>query len=323
MKQTIFFIALGVFLFFSLSNLHAMECEIVDEGGYAITSAKAGEAVYFKSTYSYKKSKKLSWSLSVSLPSTNTKNNKTSVKYAGYFSHEGSLGDKSRLIPVLIPEDNFIQGTATFTYTLTGNGKCSVNLNITQVPGPDMSGRLKIFVTSKGHIGDFANDPYLIGATGIARADDFCNKDSNKPSSANYKALLVDGINRDAVKMIDWVLQPNTTYYRADNITVIGATTPNAVFPTAYVDLVNCIHDGSGYGSDPDDYYKFYPVWTGLANATNFAAYPSLNCNNWSDGTKNYAATRGSSREKNAFAFYFHAGFSCDYEYKLYCAEQP
>jgi hypothetical protein len=324
MKQIIVFIALIVLLFFPLSNLHAMECQILNEEGYAFNSAKAGDTVYFKSTYAYKKSKKLSWSLAVSLPSIDMRNNKTSAKYNGYFSHEGSLANKSRLIPVLIPEDQFINGVATFKYSLTGNGKCSVNLNIVQDPAPDTTGRLKIFVTSQAHIGDFANDPYLTGATGIARADDFCNKDSNKPSDAYYKALLVDGINRDAVKMIDWVLHPNTTYYRSDNITEIGTTTANAIFPSAYADLTNSIQDRTNYDENSHDLYL---VWTGLANSTDFTAGSSsqwsFKCNNWSYEGNLYCGTLGCSYQKDALAFSSGGCYGCSMKVRLYCVEQP
>ncbi len=80
---------------------------------------------------------------------------------------------------------------------------------------PGVSQGLKIFVTARVHGGDFANDPFLAGASAVAKADAFCNSDPAKPSAATYKALLVDGVNRDAKTLVNWVLQPNTAYYRA------------------------------------------------------------------------------------------------------------
>jgi hypothetical protein len=325
MKRVIIFIALGIYLSSYISELHAMECKIVDADGRAIYSANAGELVYFQSTYTYNKSKKLTWNLMVSLPSIDMKKYKTSIKQNGYFYHERSLNNEVRLISIVIPKDYFVEGTTTFKYTLTGNGNCDVSLNILQDSEPDKPGahRLKIFVTSKGHIGDFANDPYLTGTTGIAKADNFCKKDTNKPSDANYKALLVDGINRDAVNSLDWVLQPNTTYYRSDNITEIGTTTATAIFPTAYADLTNTIDDVSGYNNNPDDYYETFAVWTGLANSTNFTADYS-NCHNWSNGTNQYSSTAGKFSEKGALAFSGGGStFGCTFKFKLYCVEQP
>ncbi len=89
--------------------------------------------------------------------------------------------------------------------------------------GPEAKGlNLRIFVTSTQHVGDFKNDPLLPGSTATQKADTLCNSDAAKPTSNIYKALIVDGVNRDAVTKIDWVLQPNTTYYRADGITTLS-----------------------------------------------------------------------------------------------------
>jgi hypothetical protein len=134
--RKILFLLLGVCLLLFISDLHAMECQIVDEEGNAINSVNAGELVYFKSTYAYSKSKKMAWNLMVTLPSVDLKNYKTSMKHNGYFFHEGSLENKSRLIPIVIPNDTFIEGNATFKYTLTSNGNCYAYLNIQGAPPP-------------------------------------------------------------------------------------------------------------------------------------------------------------------------------------------
>ena len=68
------------------------------------------------------------------------------------------------------------------------------------------SKKLKIFVSSSLHHGDFANDPTLSGATAMEKADAFCMRDSNRPTGGSIsKALLGDGVNRDAVTLTDWV----------------------------------------------------------------------------------------------------------------------
>jgi len=130
--REIVFIAVVVCLTLFISNLDAMECRIVDEEGNPIYSANAGELVYFKSTYTYTKSKKMTWNLMVTLPTVDLKNYKTSMKHNGYFFHDASLENKSHLIPIAIPKDSFIEGKANFQYKLTSNGNCYVYLAITR-----------------------------------------------------------------------------------------------------------------------------------------------------------------------------------------------
>jgi len=152
MKRTILFLFLGVCLFLFISELHAMECQIVDEEGNAISSADAGELVYFKSTYAYSKSKKMAWNLMVTLPSVDLKNYKTSMKHNGYFFHEGSVENRSRLIPIVIPNESFIEGNATFKYTLTSNGNCYVYLTISQDSEPPSASTLTATAVSTSRI---------------------------------------------------------------------------------------------------------------------------------------------------------------------------
>ena len=89
------------------------------------------------------------------------------------------------------------------------------NDHIVPVPGQStvLSSGLKIFVTSETHAGDFASDPTLAGSDAIEKADDFCNQSLTKPNNSTYKALIVDGVNRDAISLTNWVLQPSTTYF--------------------------------------------------------------------------------------------------------------
>jgi len=152
MKKTILFLFFGVCLFLFSADLHAMECQIVDGEGNVIYSADAGEVVYFKSIYAYSKPKKLAWNLMVTLPSVDLKNYKTSMKHNGYFFHEGSLENKSRLIPIVIPKDNFIEGNATFKYTMTSNGNCYVYLTILQDSEPPSTSTLTATAVSTSRI---------------------------------------------------------------------------------------------------------------------------------------------------------------------------
>ncbi|MBX9865605.1 MAG: DUF1554 domain-containing protein [Burkholderiales bacterium] len=73
-------------------------------------------------------------------------------------------------------------------------------------------------------------------SNGITAADALCNFDESKPalpSSATYKALLVDGVNRGWNPTINWVLHSNTTYVNSSG-NLIGISTESAIlnFPT-------------------------------------------------------------------------------------------
>src|SRR5450631_3960378 len=77
-------------------------------------------------------------------------------------------------------------------------------------PAPNPVLGLRIFATDRLHGGDFLHDTDLTGANAIAKADNFCETDTAKPTTGTYKAILVDGMTRDAITPIDWVLKPNT-----------------------------------------------------------------------------------------------------------------
>lgn len=175
-----------------------------------------------------------------------------------------------------------------------------------------LSAGLKIFVTSQPHIGNFADDPYLMGETPIAKADAFCNSDPDKPGDATYKALLVDGANRDAIAQTDWVLLPATTYYQSYGDVMIGTTTKKGILASAFRPLENPI----GSATKPRE------VWTGISDATDFSAGQS--CAGWSNATNAYGAARGLSDEIDGNAFAAVGDIGCEYfQLHLYCVEQP
>jgi hypothetical protein len=177
---------------------------------------------------------------------------------------------------------------------------------------------LKIFVTARTHGGDFANDPFLTGANAIAKADDFCNGDPAKPSAATYKALLVDGVNRDAKTPVDWVLKPTTAYYQSRGDVLIGTTTATAVFGAAYQPLVNPI---STAVTHVDGGVQTSQVWTGIGNATDFSGGET--CNGWSDLTNAFAGNWGVPTARDATAFTTNGLVGCYYyQFPIYCVEQ-
>ena len=193
-------------------------------------------------------------------------------------------------------------------------------------PTPRVSSGLKIFLTSRKHVADFKNDLSLTGDSAIHKADNFCNSDPNRPeasipaspgetpaSGVIYKALLVDGVNRDAKALTDWILKPSTTYYRPHDDIVIGTTTSAAIFGAA---LMNTI---AGTIS-PDTGTE---VWTGIANPADFTAGES--CNGWSDMTNSFSAHWADPRAADGSAFGITNGtVGCAvFRFWLYCVEQP
>ena len=175
---------------------------------------------------------------------------------------------------------------------------------------------LKIFATANTHNGGFLADTALSGTTAIEKADDFCATDPNKPDSGTYKAILVDGVHRDALVPTDWVLKPNTAYYQATGGLRICVTTGAAIFPET---LENEIH--ATFGESGGNNSNTSTVWTGFADPVSFTT-GTLTCNGWSDYTNNSYAPYGISYGTDGSAWYTDGGQVCSLPSRLYCAEQ-
>lgn len=173
---------------------------------------------------------------------------------------------------------------------------------------------LKIFTTPETHASDFENDPTLTGTNAIEKADVFCNNSSARPNNSIYKALLVDGINRDPVSLTNWVLQPNTDYYRSYNNILIGRTSNLSIFSVMFVELDNSINNDFFY-----EYGKY--AFTGIDDIYTFATTGS-NCTGWSTTTGGPAGI-GSPIRTNKNAFDFPSAVGCYVPNSLYCVEQP
>jgi hypothetical protein len=184
-------------------------------------------------------------------------------------------------------------------------------------PPPVVSSGPKIFATSATHSADFLHDTSLTGSTAMEKADNYCQTDANRPDSGTYKAILVDGIVRDAVTPLDWVLKPNTTYYQANNNVVIGTTTSVALFGQ---NVTNDIHDSFGVSGGNNS--NTSTVWTGFGDGLSFTTGP-LTCNAWtyggSDGTY---APYGISYGTDGTEWYTNGGQVCSLPSHIYCAEQ-
>jgi hypothetical protein len=214
-----------------------------------------------------------------------------------------------------ISRSNLSVGMHTITLTATDNGSLAKSAAVTIEVRANLD--LKIFVTSTGHVGDFADDPLLTGNNAIEKADFFCNHAANKPDSKAYKALLIDGIHRDAVNNIDWVLLPNNTYFRPSGLE-IGTTSASAIFPTIYQNLTNSIDDRHGYEvDDPNINY----AWVGVGNVSNFSALQQ-NCSNWSSSSGYGKGALFIYKDEKAF-LESNVSVPCSGHRKLYCVEQP
>ena len=192
MRGKILFVSLAVYLFLWVSNLCAMECRIINDEGNTINSATAGEMVYFEGIYAYSKPKKLAWNLMIALPSVDKKNYKTSIKHNGYFFHDGSLENKSHFVPIVIPRDNFIEGYATFKYTLASNGNCVVYLNVLQDAVPPYEPVLTATAVTSGLI----NLSWTVGTdnTGVVGYRIYCG-DGTYQKSETGTSTYFDGLN--------------------------------------------------------------------------------------------------------------------------------
>jgi hypothetical protein len=150
----------------------------------------------------------------------------------------------------------------------------------------------------------------------MEKADNFCQTDANRPDSGTYKAILVDGVSRDALTPLDWVLKPNTTYDQAENNVVIGTTTAAALFGQ---NLENDIHDS--FGISGGNNANTSTVYTGFADPVSYNA-TSQNCGAWSDPTNAEDALYGISYGKDGTEWQSPGAQVCSLPSRLYCAEQ-
>jgi len=181
---------------------------------------------------------------------------------------------------------------------------CDGNGDITD---SSSAGVTKIFYTVSSYNGNLG---------GVSGADSKCMADSNYPGSGTYKALIVDGTNRIASAsanagdgQVDWVLQPNTTYYRSDGSTIILTTDSNGIFVFGTLD--------NSFGSGGR-------LWMGL----NADWTTDNHCTTWADGTNSYPAVSGSGGDSvetsssSIDASIAGSPYPCNFSGQLLCVEQ-
>lgn len=155
--------------------------------------------------------------------------------------------------------------------TITNGSGTVASANITNITVICVTTNPIFFLTATSHNGDL---------NGISGADVFCMADTNKPSTGTYKAFLVDGVNRRACSTancsggisenIDWVLAPDTTYYRSNQTTPIMTTNSSGVF--VFGTLTN-----SFLGA-------MIPYWSGFAPAANWTTGTRI-CSLWTSSS--------------------------------------
>lgn len=165
-----------------------------------------------------------------------------------------------------------------------------------------------LFVTAETYTGDLG---------GVTGADAKCNSDANKPNDSNYKALLVDGSARRACtsphcsdggldEHLDWVLTPNTGYYRADGTTLIAKANTLGLWPFPLSNTYDLPENSPGLTA----------VWTGLYENWQVGGGT---CLGWS--TESIVGTYGLRDERSLGAI--HQGdYPCSTQLPLVCVEQ-
>jgi hypothetical protein len=146
----------------------------------------------------------------------------------------------------------------------------------------------------------------------IIEADAICNADASKPNSASYKALIVDGTNRQVCSSsdcrttekgrIDWVLESSREYRQVDGTTIIGTTSLHSVFTFDLTNVFSSVTNES---------------WTGLDD--NFQTN-SVNCSAFKVTTGNGSAGNQNSKTVNSIN---SADESCANLNRFICIEQP
>ena len=159
----------------------------------------------------------------------------------------------------------------------------------------------------------------LTGALGgIAGADATCNASTDRPDTTKtYKAFLAApgvrvpcstpncGPGAGPAQHVDWVLQPNTEYYRGDQTTRMFTTNSDAIFTS----LENAL---PGAGSQ---------TWTGIDASWNPSNY-CFNVSDWMDNTGGVTGIVGDNDQTTSAFFSSGTAFCNSGTVVLVCVEQ-
>ncbi|MFZ5629315.1 MAG: DUF1554 domain-containing protein [Spirochaetota bacterium] len=191
-----------------------------------------------------------------------------------------------------------------FTYRCSGNSAGANSTGDAPATGSTTTKR-RIFVmtpdTTQGNTG------------GAAGADTKCNNASNKPSGATtFRALVADATRRActtanctaASENLNWIMLPNTKYYRADGTTEIQSTNGAGVFA---LPLAVAVSENS------------HLVYTGIH--ANWTSDTTNNCVNWTSNNAAQSARAGFS-DSTTGNLLGQITIACDSGMHLLCVEQ-
>jgi hypothetical protein len=190
---------------------------------------------------------------------------------------------------VIVTGVNDSVADGNINYTIVTGNLTSSDSNYNGLNPTDLS----ITNIDVGEKRTFLSSSALNGSMGgITGADTICNSDGAKPSILPnvYKAMLVDGVSRKASTtanagdgQIDWILLPNTSYFRTDGTTQIMTTNANSIFV---------------FGSLTNSFLTtMTSYWTGLnADWTTFGSH----CTNWTMTGGNSRAGDGTPTNGNS-----------------------
>lgn len=157
---------------------------------------------------------------------------------------------------------------------------------------------------------------------GVIGADQACQADPKNSGAiaGTYKALIVTNNSADYVRRactnancsdpsenINWVLKPNTTYYKEDMVTPLFTTNSAGIYNYNLGNMPNSLttntNDRSLTGLNAD--------WTSASN----------NCSNWTVSVGSTSTRGGPGRKDNTFIYVSNSG-SCNTASYLMCVKQ-
>ena len=161
------------------------------------------------------------------------------------------------------------------------------------------SGTKQLLVTSALYSGDLVTEAGGGFESGAAAADSLCVTEFG----AGFVAMLADGADRraDIADRRDWALCPDTTYVRADGLT-IGTTNSSALFDLANIET-------------PPTATVQWP-WTGLEIDWSTS---STRCGGWT--TTSGSGRRGDASEVGSGIVSAGSDHACSNRRPLYCVE--
>lgn len=245
-------------------------------------------------------------SASVSIPVSSSNVGEGTVSPASLLFTTGNWSTP-QAVTVQPVNDAVIDGTIAYSIVLGAATSADANYNGLNPPDVSVTNAdndRKIFRTtlamSGGNLG------------GIAGADAYCmNAAYGYPGTGTYKAMIVDGVNRQAYPgQIDWVFKPGATYFRSDGITPVGTTNGLATFDLVYTLLTNTFVSGA-----TTQYW-----WTGLFNDWSTDA---KTCSGWTSSIGGVKGQQGDN-DPNYWAIWLNSsGFGCnDATTYLICVQQ-